>query len=131
MLGAPGREAWGEIWAAIEPMHDEVASGRATSVEDVQLLFTRRLPREEVYVSWGYSAILAADGVTIEGTFDACTETTAKLVGKRRLATLRDLGARSTEQQSAEVACREAAEVLRANPLDIPFAAIYLLDEEG
>src|SRR5258705_11939108 len=51
MLGAPGREAWGEIWAAIEPMHDEVAAGRATSVEDVQLFFARRLPREEVYVS--------------------------------------------------------------------------------
>jgi PAS domain S-box-containing protein len=131
MLGAPGREAWGEIWAAIEPMHDEVAAGRATSVEDVQLFFARRLPREEVYVSWGYSPILAADGATIEGTFDACTETTAKVVGKRRLATLRDLGARSTEQRSAEVACRDAAEVLRANPLDIPFAAIYLLDEEG
>jgi PAS domain S-box-containing protein len=131
MLGAPGREAWGEIWAAIEPMHNEVAAGRATSVEDVQLFFARRLPREEVYVSWGYSPILAADGVTIEGTFDACTETTAKVVGKRRLATLRDLGVRSPEQRSAEVACRDAAEVLRANPLDIPFAAIYLLDEEG
>jgi len=131
MLGAPGREAWGEIWAAIEPMHDEVAAGRATSVEDVQLFFARRLPREEVYVSWGYSPILAADGVTIEGTFDACNETTAKVVGKRRLATLRDLGAHSPEQRSAEVACRNAAEVLHANPLDIPFAVIYLLDEEG
>jgi len=130
MLGAPGREAWGEIWAAIEPMHDEVAAGRATSVEDVQLFFARRLPREEVYVSWGYSPVLAADG-TIEGTFDACNETTAKVVGKRRLATLRDLGAHSPEQRSAEVACRNAAEVLHANPLDIPFAVIYLLDEEG
>src|SRR3982074_3671020 len=29
MRGAPGREAWGEIWGAIEPMHDEVAAGRA------------------------------------------------------------------------------------------------------
>src|ERR1700746_1240297 len=92
ILGAPGREAWAEIWATIAPMHDEVAAGRATSVEDVQLFFARRLPREEVYVSWGYSPILAADGVTIEGTFDACTETTAKVVGKRRLAALRAVG---------------------------------------
>src|SRR5258706_3053572 len=131
LLGAPGREAWAEIWATIGPMHDEVAAGRATSVEDVQLFFARRLPREEVYVSWGYSPILAADGFTVEGTFDACTETTAKVVGERRLATLRDLGARSPEQRTAEVACRDAAEVLHGNPLDIPFAAIYLLDEEG
>jgi PAS domain S-box-containing protein len=131
ILGAPGREAWAEIWATIGPMHDEVAAGRATSVEDVQLFFARRLPREEVYVSWGYSPILAADGFTIEGTFDACTETTAKVVGERRLATLRDLGARSPEQRTAEVVCRDAAEVLRGNPLDIPFSAIYLLDEGG
>ena len=120
ILGAPGREAWAEIWATIAPMHDEVPAGRATSVEDVQLFFARRLPREEVYVSWGYSPILAADGVTIEGTFDACTETTAKVVGERRLATLRDFGARSPERRTAEVACRDAAEVLLGNPLDIP-----------
>jgi PAS domain S-box-containing protein len=131
ILGAPGREAWAEIWATIAPMHEEVAAGRATSVEDVQLFFARRLPREEVYVSWGYSPILAPDGFTIEGTFDACNETTAKVVGERRLATLRDLGARSLEQRTAEIACRDAAEVLHGNPLDIPFAAIYLLDEEG
>ena len=80
ILGAPGREAWGEIWATIGPMHDEVAAGRATSVEDLQMFYARQLPREEVYVTFGYSPILAADGVTIEGTFDACTETTAKVV---------------------------------------------------
>jgi PAS domain S-box-containing protein len=131
MLGAPGREAWGEIWATIGPMHEEVAAGRATSVEDLQLFFARSLPREEVYVTFGYSPVLAPDGVTIEGTFNACTETTAKVVGERRIATLRDLGARSPEQRTAEVACRDAADVLRSNPLDIPFAEIYLLDDEG
>ena len=83
MLGAPGREAWGEIWAAIEPMHDEVAAGRATSVEDVQLFFTRRLPREEVYVSWGYSPILAADGAR-SGTFDACPDDRSRWDGGSR-----------------------------------------------
>jgi signal transduction histidine kinase len=131
MLGAPGREAWGEIWATIGPMHEEVAAGRATSVEDLQLFFGRNLPREEVYVTFGYSPILALDGITIEGTFNACTETTAKVVGERRIATLRDLGARSPEQRTAEVACRDATDVLRGNPFDIPFAEIYLLDDEG
>jgi hypothetical protein len=131
MLGATGREAWGEIWSTIGPMHDEVAAGRATSVVDQLMFFARRLPREEVYVTFGYSPILAADGVTIEGVLCPCAETTAKVVGERRLATLRHLGARSAEQLSAEVACRDAAEVLRGNPFDIPFAAIYLMEEEG
>src|SRR3982074_2137527 len=44
MLGAPEREAWGEIGAAIEPMHDEVAAGRGTSVEEGQLFFARGPP---------------------------------------------------------------------------------------
>src|SRR3977135_693188 len=131
MLGAPGCEAWGEWGEALEPMHDEVAAGRATSVEDVQLFFARSLPREEVYVSWGYSPILAAGGFTVEGAFAACPKTDGQVSGERRLATLRDLGARSPEQRTAEVACRDATEVLRGNPLDIPFAAIYLLDEDG
>jgi hypothetical protein len=131
MLGAPGREAWEEIWPAIDRMHKAVAAGRATSVDHFQMFYRERLPREEVYVTFGYSPILAADGRTVEGVFCACTETTDKIVGERRLATLRDLGARTSEQRTAKVACRDAAEVLQANPLDIPFAAIYLLDEQG
>jgi hypothetical protein len=131
MFGATGREAWGEIWNTIGPMHEEVAAGRATSVEDLQMFFARHLPREEVYATFGYSPILGDDGRTIEGVFCACTETTGRIIGVRRLATLRDLGARSTAQRSAERACRDAAEILRANSLDLLFAVIYLLDEEG
>ena len=131
-LGAPGQEVWGEIWSAIGPMHKEVAAGRAISVDHFQMFFSRRLPREEVYVTFGYSAILGDDGRTVEGVFCACTETTEKIVGERRLATLRDLGARRPDhRRSVEIACRDAAEVLQANPLDVPFAAIYLLDEQG
>jgi PAS domain S-box-containing protein len=130
-LGAAGREVWGEIWSTVGPMHEEVAAGRATSVEDQQMFFARRLPREEVYVTFGYSPILAPDGVTIEGVFCACTETTTKVIGERRLATLRALGARSPKERTADVACQDAAEVLRCNPLDVPFATIYLLEEDG
>jgi PAS domain S-box-containing protein len=131
MLGATGREAWAEVWDILGPMHEEVAAGRAVSVDDEQMFFARRLPREEVYVTFGYSPIMAPDGRTVEGVFCACTETTAKVVGQRRLATLRDLAARPPELLTAEVACRYAAEVLHRNPRDIPFAAIYLLNDEG
>lgn len=130
-LGAPGREVWGEIWTTIGPMHEEVVAGRATSVEDQQMFFARRLPHEEVYVTFGYSPILAPDGLTIEGVFCACTETTTKVIGERRLATLRALGARSSKERTADVACLDAAEVLRGNSLDVPFATIYLLEERG
>ena len=130
MLGAPGREAWGEIWPAIGPMHDEVQAGRATWVEDFQFFFARWLPLEEVYVTFSYSPILGDDGQTIEGTFCVCTETTERVLGERRLSTLRGLGLLTPEQHTVDTACRHAAKVLDANPADIPFAAIYLLDDE-
>jgi hypothetical protein len=131
VLGEPGRAAWGEIWPAIAPMHDEVQAGRATLVEHYQMFFARAVPREEVYVTFGYSPILGENGGTIEGVFCACYETTKEIVRERRLSTLRQLGARSTEHRTVELACREAAEVLDTNPFDIPFAAFYLLNEEG
>jgi PAS domain S-box-containing protein len=131
MLGEPGRAAWGEIWSTIGPMHEEVLAGKATWVEDFQMFFARRLPREEVYVTFSYSPILAEDGRTIEGVFCACMETTERVVGERRLSTLRGLGARASEQRTAEAACRDAAGVLNSNLLDIPFAGIYLVDTGG
>ena len=131
MLGAPGREAWNEIWQIIGPMHDEVRAGRSTWVEDFQMFFARQLPREEVYVTFRYGPIFADDGSAIEGTFCACTETTGFIVGERRLATLRGLSLRGAEQASVEAACRGAAGILDDNPLDVPFAAIYLLNADG
>lgn len=131
MLGEPGRKAWREIWPAIGPMHDEVRAGRATWVEHYQMFFARRVRHEEVYVTFGYSPILDESGSTIEGIFCACYETTAEVIRERRLLTLRHLGARNTEHRTVEAACRDAAVVLDSNPLDIPFAAFYLPDEEG
>ena len=131
MLGAPGREAWGEIWPAIGPMLDEALAGRATWVEDFRMFFARRLPREEVYVTFSYGPILGDDGRTVEGVFCACAETTGRVLGERRLSTLRDLGLRTSGSHTVEAACRAAAEVLDANPLDVPFAAVYLPGGDG
>ena len=80
LLGAPGREAWGEIWDAIGPMLEEAWAGRGTWVEDFQFFFARQLPREEVYVTFSYDPIFGHDGVTVEGVFCACTETTGRVV---------------------------------------------------
>jgi PAS domain S-box-containing protein len=131
MLGAPGREAWGEIWDAIGPMLDEARAGRATWVEDFQMFFARRLPREEVYVTFSYGPLLDVDGRTVEGVFCACTETTERVVGEQRLATLCALSVRASQQHTVEAACRHAIEVLDGNPLDIAFAAIYLADGDA
>jgi PAS domain S-box-containing protein len=131
-LGQPGQECWQEIWDTIGPMLKSVyATGNATLSEDVRMFFARRLPLEEVYVRFTFGPILASDGKTVQGIFCPCTETTEQVVSARRLETLRKLGLRSSEVQTVEAVCQEAARVISENPSDIPFAAIYLVDETG
>jgi PAS domain S-box-containing protein len=127
MLGRPGKECWGEIWHSIGPMLERVVrTGVATWSEDFEFYFARRLPLEEVYVTFTYAPILASDGSRVEGIFCPCFETTERVVGARRLETLRKLGMRSTQARSVQTACEDAAAVLRENPRDISFAAIYV-----
>lgn len=67
----------------------------------------------------------------MEGVFCACTETTAQIVNAQRLSTLRGLGDGRSRPHGVGAVCRDAAEVLQANALDLAFAAIYLLEEDG
>jgi PAS domain S-box-containing protein len=129
-LGRSGRECWKEIWSTVGPMLEGVfETGVATWSEDLLLVMDRNLPREEVYFTFSYSPIRGVDNV--DGIFCACYETTARVIGERRLQTLRDLGRTVMEVKSAEQACEVAARTLEGNPHDVPFAAIYLLDDDS
>ena len=128
-LGRSGREAWKEIWSTVGPMLDSVfQTGEATWSEDLLLVMDRNLPREETFFTFSYSPI-RGDKDKIDGIFCACYETTGRVVGERRLQTLRDLGRIAVK--SAEEACDVALNTLAANPHDVPFVLIYLLDEDG
>jgi len=59
------------------------------------------------------------------------TETTERVLGERRLRTLRALAGAASEARTTEDACRRAVDALAANPADIPFALLYLLDADG
>jgi hypothetical protein len=102
-------------------------TGEATWSDDFQFFFARKLPREEVYVTFNYGPILSADGRTVEGVFCPCAETTEKIVGSRRLETLRKLGFQELDTHTIGAACEKVAAALQENPYDIPFAAIYRL----
>ena len=130
-LGRSGQECWKEIWSTVGPMLDSVfATGVATWSEDLLLVMDRNLPREETYFTFSYSPIHgAADKV--DGIFCACYETTGRVVGERRLQTLRDLGRTVIEGKSAEEACDVAVKTLAENPYDVPFAHVYLLDNDA
>jgi signal transduction histidine kinase len=127
-LGQPGARVWAEIWDVIEPMLTQVmARGEPTRSRDLLLHIDRGYP-EEAYFSFSYSPI-HAEGGKIGGVFCPVIETTEKVIGERRLRTLRDLAARCKGAESEQSAYNAAAVVVAANPHDIPFALLYGVDE--
>ncbi len=125
-LGRPGTEVWPEIWDDIGPMVERVVrDGEATWSEDLRLFMHRRGFPEEVFFTFSYSPIRDESG-GVGGMFCACTETTTKVQGERRLKLLRDLAAAPAEARTVADACALSAEVLRSNPQDVPFALIDL-----
>ncbi len=130
-LGRSGRECWKEIWSTVGPMLEGVfETGVATWSEDLLLVMERNIPREENYFTFSYSPI-RNDAGKVPGIFCACYESTGQVIGERRLQTLRDLGRKVIGVKSAEEACVAAAKTLEVNPHDVPFALLYLLDDNG
>ena len=92
-LGRPAGEVWAEIWHDIAPRIQSVLdTGVATWDEDLLLFLERSGYPEETYHTFSYSPLDGDDG-RIAGMLCVVTETTERVVGERRMATLRDLAA--------------------------------------
>jgi hypothetical protein len=105
-------------------------TGVATWDEDLLLFLERSGYPEETYHTFSYSPLDGPDG-RVEGMLCVVTETTARVVGERRMATLRDLAA-------AVAATRTERDVLAAvdielgrNLADLPFSLTYLIEKDG
>jgi len=130
-LGQPAYRVWAEIWNVIGPQTEIVMrEGRATWNESILLVMERYGYSEETYFTFSYSPALDDNG-NVGGVFCACTEDTKRIIGERRLRTVRVLAEQATHAKSVEEACRIAAATMRDNPYDLPFALIYLLDAGG
>ncbi|MGN6333118.1 MAG: EAL domain-containing protein [Motilibacteraceae bacterium] len=126
-VGRPGREVWPEIWDIIGPMlHGVLTDGTATWSDDQLLLLDRHGYVEECYFTFSYSPIHDESGA-VGGVFTAVYETTQRVVGERRMRLLHGLGAGRAPADDVE-ACTRAIELLATDPLDLPFAGIYLTD---
>ncbi|MEV7097826.1 SpoIIE family protein phosphatase [Amycolatopsis sp. NPDC051045] len=130
-LDKPGAEVWGEIWHIIGPMLDSVmATGEATWSEDLLLPMNRHGYWEETYWTYSYSPVHDDEGA-VRAVFTAVTDTTERVIGERRLATLRELGARAGVARTEDEACELVADVLGRAGADVPYAAIHIRDGDG
>jgi PAS domain S-box-containing protein len=124
-LGQNGRDCWPEIWHIIGPMLEGVLErGEATRSDDLLLLLERHGYPEECYFTFSYSPIHDESG-GIGGVFTPVHETTERVIGERRLRTLRALASAVGSKDDRE-ACECAAAILAENPYDLPFVSIYL-----
>ena len=99
--------------------------------EDLALELNRHGFLEETHFTVAYSPVpdeSAPNG--IGGVLATVHEITDKIVGERRIIALRDLGARTGEARTTEEACSIAMAVLGGHAKDVPFAALYLIDEQ-
>jgi PAS domain S-box-containing protein len=85
MLGMRAEEAWTEIWDIIQPLFDQVLSGKGAIWSEDQLIpIFRNGKIEDVYWTFSYSPVNGDTG-KIDGLLVTCTETTEKVITKKKL----------------------------------------------
>jgi hypothetical protein len=124
-LGAP--DANGRRKAMYEPVHGSAPdiAGQGLANPIACLMSFAMLLR--------YSLDLGAEADRLEQAVGAVLEQgyrTADIRPRRRRSRPRP-GRRAADAQSPEQACTNAAQVLDANPIDVPFASVYLLERDG
>jgi PAS domain S-box-containing protein len=130
-LGQKMASLWREIWSVVGPQTEAVVRrGESTWNERTPLLMLRNGFLEETYFTFSYSPAVDDDG-SIAGVFCVCMEETARVVGERRLALLRDLAARTTPVTTQNELHQHLAAALCTCPQDVPFALLYQFSEDG
>jgi len=128
VLGARSDKVWEEIWPDIGPRIQRVLElGQATWEEGLLLFLERSGFAEETYHTFSYSPVYD-DANRIAGMLCVVTEVSERVIGERRLRVLRDLATRVTGVETVQEACDRFIAALAEDPLDVPFACLYVLD---
>ena len=131
-LGKPASQCLSEIWDDnLGPLVQGVLqTGEAFYAQDHAFVVERHGYPEETYFDVSYDPVRAEDGA-VGGILCIVSETTGRVLERRRLQTLRALSDPSfSEPMSDTEACQAAARALGERNPDVPFALIYLVDTE-
>ncbi len=130
-LGRPVSEVWAEIWPELGPRTDTVMrTGVATWDEGLLLFLERSGYPEETYHTFSYSP-LPDDHGAVGGLLCVVTEDTDRVIGERRMATLRELAVALATVRTERDVCAAIERALANNSRDLPITATWLFDAEG
>ncbi|SDF14277.1 Signal transduction histidine kinase [Blastococcus fimeti] len=125
-IGADIRATLAEGWDALgPPIEHAMNTLEASWLPGLLLLLERMGYREETYFTVSHAPAFDDDG-RVAGMHAVCTEVTAEILGARRQALLHELatvgGHLGAEREVVTAMCS----ALSSDPLDVPFAAVYL-----
>ncbi len=130
-LGARASEVWAEIWLDIGPRIETVLTiGEATYDEGLLLFLERSGFPEETYHTFSYSPLMDDNG-GINGMLCVVTEETDRVIGERRVESLRDVASALASTNTEEEVLQALGAQLSLNQKDLPFSLTYLFDEDG
>ncbi len=130
-LGRPAQEVWAEIWDDIGSRVESVmTAGESTWDEALMLLLERSGYREETYHTFSYSPLRDNDA-SVVGMLCVVSEDTNRVIGERRMETLRCLGSDPSVVRHERQMLDFAAGQLSRNLYDLPFTLTYLFGDNG
>lgn len=130
-LGTPLKDVWPEAWESLYGMLKGVlATGNGSWAEDQIYYLHRNGYPEESYFTFSFARILDEDG-GYGGILCTAIETTPKVIGERRLHTLREIASRAGSKFTIEDVYSESLAVLKQLTRDIPFVILRMISIDG
>ena len=128
-LGRPLRDVHPELWEFFGPSFERAYhDGEATSAERHFFASTRHGYIEECYFDYGISPIRGEEE-RIVGLFMPASETTSRVLARRRGQLLHAFATGTAGASSVEQACVLGTDILASGAADVPFCMTYFMSE--
>lgn len=128
LLGSKVLEGWPEVADFNANVMKVGLSGGTLAYRDQHLILYRSGGAEDVWMNLDYSPIIDESGKPA-GVLAIVVETTRRVIGERRLRTLREVGLRTASAESVEAVCQAALQAMASeNRTDLPYALLFLLN---
>ena len=130
LMGSRYRDAWAEIWDALDSVFDNAfENAQATMKDDDCLFIVRNGFLEETYFSWSIIPLIGDNGAVV-GLYNPAFEKTRRKIAERRMLTLREIGERTAAARHVNQFWGLLLEGLEYNELDAPLVLIYSLNDD-
>src|SRR4051794_21057320 len=124
------RECWASAWPAIGGAFETARAGETAFLENQPMFLDRNGYLEETWFTFSLSPIRDDTGQVV-GLFHPVTETSPGMLADRRTRALRDLASCAGRTRNVHEAIELSLEMLGDYALDLPFLALYLIDDDG